>query len=605
MQTEAGKMYRDVKSNFIERNNQLVRDLDSNVDRGVLEERFLQLSSDIQSVPAQSMFSELELGVVCNLMAISWLQEEAPARQEETAVRSLIRLLQASAPSRELREDQDYNTLINFLLQANLWQRLPANSFEDLFEIVGFLVLNNTSDHKLVENYCLWMEKMRICQDEISLITMGNIDHRKLLKIIQPQKLDDEKALSVGEVLRLMIKIKANHGPVKITGTDQISVLLKAAMFYKEGNRGELSECLGNLLEKENITRQSELITKYFLILKANLLVEEKKYQSALGVFSRLISEDSANIEAYVGVAKCFERMGKMRNELDIWKIICHIQHQKINQKPDVVATPDLGCKILSTFFPLVRPSFDDNLLKFARKCHELGEYEDSADNYLDLLALEFSQQVRLENKVEIQQEAALSLLLDNRWDESISLLHHILNRPKLGREGSKRGREDEDNLRAVINYFLFGWFYVTNGDHHGALRSFNTSLQLCHTKTEQLKQDKKRRKLEAEFEADSDMQTLELVRRLKARLYAEKSLVYHDLGDNISSISSIKAALKLCYSQVYLNVYCKYLNRMVTEDEQHQFGEPASVLDCRHNDDICISYIITTSTLRALKIKK
>ena len=81
-------MYRDLKSNFTERNNQLVRDLDSNVDRGVLEERFLQLSSDIQSVPTQSMFSELELGVVSNLMAISWLQEEAPARQEETPAES-------------------------------------------------------------------------------------------------------------------------------------------------------------------------------------------------------------------------------------------------------------------------------------------------------------------------------------------------------------------------------------------------------------------------------------------------------------------------------------------------------------------------------------
>ena len=595
-------MYQDLKSNFTERNNQLVRDLDSNVEK--LEERFLQLSSDVQSIPVQSMFAELELGVVSNLMAINWLQNNSD-REESTGVRSLIRLLQNSAPGRELGEDLDYNTLINLVLQQNIWQTLPADSYEDVFEIVGFLVLNKTSDLKLVENYCSWMEKMRICQEEISVITVGNVDRRNLLKIIPPKKLNDEKTVSVGEVLRLMIKIKANHGPVEITGTDQISVLLEAAMFYKKGNRGALSECLSKLLEKENITRQSKLITKYFLILKTNLLVEEKKYQSAFGVFNRVISEDPGNIEAYVGVAKCFERMGKMRNELDIWKIICHVQHQKINHNPDGVATRDLGSKILTTFFPLASISYADNLLRFARKCQELGEYEDSADNYLDLLALDLSQQVRLENKVEVQQEAVLSLLLDNRWDVSMALLLHIVNRPKLGRDGSKRGREEEDNLRTVINYFLFGMFYIMNGDHLAALRSFNTSLQLCHTKTVQLEQNNKRRKLEeeAEYEAGSDMETLEIVRRLKARLYAEKSLVYHDLGDNISSIASIKAALKLCYSQVYLNVYCKYLNRMITEDEQNQFGDPASVLSSRYNDDICISYIITTSTLRSLKI--
>ena len=603
-------MYRDLKSNFTERNNQLVRDVDSSsVDRQLLEERFLQLSSDIQSVPVQSMFSELELGVVSNLMAINWLREETGAGVE-TGVRSMIRLLQSSAPSRELTLDVEYSTLINLLLQQNIWQRISANSLEDLFEIVGFLVLNKTSDPKLVENYCSWVDKMRICQEEISVITVDNLDHRQLLKIIPPRKLRDEKAMSVSEVLRLMIKIKANHCPAEISGADQISVLLEAAKFYKEGNRGELSECLSKILEKDNIIRQPELITKYFLILKGNLLVEENKYQSAFVVFGQVISEDPANIEAYVGVAKCFERMGKMRNELDIWKIICHLQHQKTTQtsKADEVATLDLAHKILSTFFPLARLSYVDNLLKFARKCQELGEYEDSADNYLDVLALEFSQQVHLENKVEVQQEAVLSLLLSNRWDVSMALLHDIINRPKLERDGSKRGREDEeDSLRTVVNYFLFGLFYVMNGDHHGALRSFNTSLQLCHMKTGQLKQNQKRRKLEpeAECEADSDIETLEIVRRLKARLYAEKSLVYHDLGDDISSISSIKAALKLQNSQVYLSVYCKYLNRVISEEEQTQFGEPASVLDWRHNEDICISYIITTSTLRALKIKK
>ena len=88
-------MYRDIKFNFTERNNQLVREVDSSVDRQLLEERFLQLSSDIQSVPAQSMFAELELGIVSNLMAFNWLRDEAEGAVE-TGLRSLIRLLQSS-----------------------------------------------------------------------------------------------------------------------------------------------------------------------------------------------------------------------------------------------------------------------------------------------------------------------------------------------------------------------------------------------------------------------------------------------------------------------------------------------------------------------------
>merc|ERR1712062_259128 len=130
-----------------------------------------------------------------------------------------------------------------------------------------------------------------------------------------------------------MIQIKANLGQVESADSDLITKILEAANYYKQRNLRKLSECLNRILENDLVERQSEMVTKFFLILKGNILVEENKFQSALATFGMVSSEDPDNIEAYIGIAKCFEKMGNSRNELDIWRIICKIQHLKTDEK--------------------------------------------------------------------------------------------------------------------------------------------------------------------------------------------------------------------------------------------------------------------------------
>ena len=439
----------------------------------------------------------------------------------------------------------------------------------------------------------------------------------------------NENVVSFSEVLRRMIQIKANLGQVESADSDLITKILEAANYYKQRNLRKLSECLNRILENDLVERQSEMVTKFFLILKGNILVEENKFQSALATFGMVSSEDPDNIEAYIGIAKCFEKMGNSRNELDIWRIICKIQHLKTDEKCPEVGSFDLGAKLLRTFFPLEmkRRSFVSSLLKFARKCHQLGEYEDSADNYLDILALDFTQKC-LEDKMTVQLEAVLALLLDGdhkenhvkkRREASLLLLQDILTR------GRPAGREtDQDWTRTVVTYFMFGesrqtsqarhhvtmfsgHLYTLTAEYDAALRSFNTSLQFCQIQEEQFSQNtSKKRKLEngTEDEMKDVSESLELVKRLKARLYAEKSEVYQLKGDKASSVFAIKSALRLDNSQVYLNKYSRFQHKLsrTSEDDKQKLGDSARMIIPKYNEDICISFMMTASTFGSFR---
>ena len=147
----------------------------------------------------------------------------------------------------------------------------------------------------------------------------------------------------------------------------------------------------------------------------------------------------------------------------------------------------------------------------------------------------------------------------------------------------------------------LSGQLYRMTGQHQFALRSYSTSIQICQSLAEHLQLSHKRIKLESQsMEDSSSSEDLNIVQRMRARLYAEKSLTYRNIGDKLSSIVAIKSALRMCYSQVYHNIYCEYLNRITTEDEERQFGEKERVMDGeRYNEDVCISFMITTTTIK------
>merc|ERR1719259_1322343 len=71
------------------------------------------------------------------------------------------------------------------------------------------------------------------------------------------------------------------------------------------------------------------------MLLKGEMLLSQDNGSLALTVFNQVIQKDSENIRAFVGVANSFEKMGKYRNELNTWKIICKIQHKLSNSQPE------------------------------------------------------------------------------------------------------------------------------------------------------------------------------------------------------------------------------------------------------------------------------
>ena len=102
-----------------------------------------------------------------------------------------------------------------------------------------------------------------------------------------------------------------------------------------------------------------------------------------------MIEKDSTNIRAHQGVAECFAVEGKLRNELDTWKIICQL-HKLIRSKGDLTktrSTVSLTEKIVDLVLPATSHSYVGDLLSLARKCYSLGEIDEAAEIYLDTLA--------------------------------------------------------------------------------------------------------------------------------------------------------------------------------------------------------------------------
>ena len=115
-----------------------------------------------------------------------------------------------------------------------------------------------------------------------------------------------------------------------------------------------------------------------------------------------------------------------------------------------------------------------------------------------------------------------------------------------------------------------------------------------------QAEQNTKRRRLEEGLE--DDLEVVERVRRLEARLCGEKSEVYELLVDRESSVASIRSALRLSFSQAYLQVYSQNLNRLHTEEERQQLGEAGDGVGPGGCQDICVAFMTSPSTFNELR---
>ena len=121
--------------------------------------------------------------------------------------------------------------------------------------------------------------------------------------------------------------------------------------------------------------------------LVAVFLLEEGRVQSALSSFSEVIQQDADNVRAYNGVAKCFERLGRFQNELEIWNIINSILQRQRGSTLGRTSL-DFDEKLIRKLFPCKQMELVEALVTLARKCFKMAEYQDSAEKFLDAIAL-------------------------------------------------------------------------------------------------------------------------------------------------------------------------------------------------------------------------
>ena len=240
-----------------------------------------------------------------------------------------------------------------------------------------------------------------------------------------------------------------------------------------------------------------------------------------------MIKGDGCNVRAYIGVAKCFEKMGRFDKEAEIWNLICSILQKQRASGTDEMSSLDIVEIIVSILFPFKLLGLAEALLMFARKCFKLAEYHNSAEKFLDVLALISAGDIIPEyiDLIELKQEAALALLIVGNISEALLICQDLVIAKKVG---GKR-KESDGKRNEVVLKFLLAKCYFLKGDYDASLQYFDQSLRSCLAEMTE-KSRGKVGKCEGLEESDSENYMLSKMVRIRARLYYEKALVYRKL---------------------------------------------------------------------------
>jgi len=349
------------------------------------------------------------------------------------------------------------------------------------------------------------------------------------------------------------------------------------------------------MLDANCIANQPEAVTILCRNLKGELLLKEKKYQSALVTFSNIIRSNETNIRAYCGVANCFESMGKLNNELEIWNIICNLLHIQVGQKTkcDMVGIN----WIIDNLFPYDLIKKNLAILTFARKCFAAGEYHDAAEKYLDLLALidDDADNADGMNLSEIKQEAALSLLVIGNVDVCLALCQDLTNSKK-----SVKRKFDESQQNDLIFNYLFARCFSLSGDPETSLSYLDRALRSCVGNNDIHYQGKCIKMGENSSEVVSESSynglSLRIMLKLRARLYIEKAIVYKSANDLKACKMAVKSAVRLFPDPNYANYIQQYM-----EVEDFKIEEENSRLSDVNEEKVtnfCLKFLLDSSSL-------
>ena len=134
-------------------------------------------------------------------------------------------------------------------------------------------------------------------------------------------------------------------------------------------------------------------------------------------------------------------------------------------------------------------------------------------------------------------------------------------------------------------------------------MKHLDASLQVCHSlMSSEGQSSEKRRKLESDssdaageggVSVESDLQ---LVSRLRSRLYYEKSAVFAQLGDAEAQATALKFSLRLSWSQEVARCYAQLQGGTVEESQvlRRRPGGNQSEL----GNNLCLLYLTDFSTV-------
>ena len=311
------------------------------------------------------------------------------------------------------------------------------------------------------------------------------------------------------------------------------------------------------VLASSSVMNQTEAVTRLGLLLRGEFLLEEGRTQGAMSSFGEVIKGDGQNLRAYLGIAACFEAMGRFNNELDIWNIISQILRAEGKIEVTFCSLYFVE-RIIFVLFPFNRISLVEALVTWARKCFQMGEYQDSSEQFLDAIALvtaggTFNEGLDL---LKVKQEAALALLIVGKVAESL-LISEDLVVSRL-RTGKRKHMEIKQN--DLVVKFLLSKAHFLKGDFPAALLYLDQSLRCCLEMTEQRRQLKIMKREIVEEEGNSEGNMLEALVRVRARLYFEKGMVYRVSGDKKSFKLSVSSAIRLSPNKDFGNYYLEFL---------------------------------------------
>jgi len=603
-----------MRSSWFKANNEAVSNLTSASDLAQLSQTLDQLVTDLQSLPVPAMLTDMELTVSFNLLTISWTSSNTSLLN--TIHSTLTRVISHHIPDLVLPVQIKLQPLLSHFLSTRLLGQLSSSSLETVMDIVSLLVMSLTSDLFLCQEYLAWSDKLeRYLVDIHSTLLVTAVDKTsdgELLKmnIINPSNTGKAVTTSCAPVLRKVVEIVTNNVSDKPSSSLDIDhqflpKLFSVAMNLKQGNKSRLGSCIDNMVASSSMASQPEMVTRLGLLLRGEFLLEEGRVQGALSSFGEAIKGDGENVRAYLGVAKCFEKMGRFNNELEIWNIISSIL-QKNREGSEGICPLDFVERIIRILFPCRHIGLVQSLVTWARKCFKMEEYSDSADKFLDAISLASAGDASQEDSIDmviVKQEAALALLIVGNVSESQLLCQDLSIARK---SGGKRKKHDGRQNEVVLKYLLAKCHFI-NGDLDASLLYLDQSLRCCLADMADISRVKMMKSESVEEEGNIDSDMLSVMVRLRARLHFEKALVYRALNDKKSFKMSLSSAIKVDPNYDFANYFLDFLE---AENSKAEFEAlkgsmkkfPTRDLGAEDSlNDVGLKFILDSSTIHLI----